>query len=144
MKSDSPQKSNSYLAHARLTRNQQAVLDAVNQQSHSLSAQELYGILREQQAIGLATVYRALEILKLRGLIQSRIGANGESLYTPIEQDQHYLTCVQCGTSMPLGLCPVQALKSQLQKSQSFKIYYHTLEFFGLCSPCLEQQEAEF
>lgn len=43
----------------RLTRNQQAVLDVLSQQAHPVSAQELYRVLRQHQAIGLATVYRA-------------------------------------------------------------------------------------
>ncbi|MBF2047860.1 transcriptional repressor [Leptolyngbya sp. NK1-12] len=124
------------LIPVRLTRNQQAVLDVLNQQAHPISAQELYSLLRERQGIGLATVYRALEILRLRGLAQSRVGASGESLYSPVDHDQHYLTCLHCGQSFPLDHCPIQELAAQLQSSMPFKIYYHTLEFFGLCEPC--------
>jgi Fur family transcriptional regulator, ferric uptake regulator len=133
-----PQQDNGHSTHypSRLTRNQQAVLDFLNQQPHPLSAQTLYSIIRQQQAIGLATVYRALETLKLHGLIRSRAGANGESLYSPVLTDQHYLTCLQCGQSFPLDHCPVQELEAPLQHSMPFKIYYHTLEFFGLCEPC--------
>jgi Fur family ferric uptake transcriptional regulator len=122
-----------------LTRNQQAVLDALHQQADALSAQELYRLLRERQAIGLATIYRALETLKLRGLIKSRMGANGEALYSLVVSDQHYLTCLQCGQSFPLDHCPVQELESHLQPSVPFKVYYHTLEFFGLCETCTHQ-----
>jgi Fur family ferric uptake transcriptional regulator len=46
-------------------------------------------LLRERQAIGLATIYRALETLKLHGLIKSRMGANGEALYSPVVSDQY-------------------------------------------------------
>lgn len=123
----------------RLTRNQQAVLDVLHQQADALSAQELYSLLRQRQAIGLATVYRALETLKLHGLIKSRVRANGEALYSPVVSDQHYLTCLQCGQSFPLDHCPVQELESRLHGSIQFKIYYHTLEFFGICEPCAYQ-----
>jgi Fur family transcriptional regulator, ferric uptake regulator len=126
----------------RLTRNQQAVLDVLNQQPHPLSAQALYCVIRQQQVIGLATVYRALETLRLHGLIRSRVGTNGESLYSPVFTDQHYLTCLQCGQSFPLDHCPVQELEGPLQRSMSFKIYYHTLEFFGLCEPCNHREDA--
>ncbi|MFM6128922.1 MAG: Fur family transcriptional regulator [Sphaerospermopsis kisseleviana] len=96
MKSDSSSQESA--THSpRLTHNQQAVLDVLHQQADALSAQELYSLLRQRQAIGLATVYRALETLKLRGLIKSRMGANGEALYSPVVPDQHYLTCLQCG-----------------------------------------------
>jgi Fe2+ or Zn2+ uptake regulation protein len=36
-------------------------MDTLNQQSQPLSAQALYDVMRQQQVIGLATVYRALE-----------------------------------------------------------------------------------
>lgn len=138
MKSDSSsQESATHSPH--LTHNQQAVLDLLHQQANALSAQDLYSLLRERQAIGLATVYRALETLKLRGLIKNRMGANGEALYSPVVSDQHYLTCLQCGQSFPLDHCPVQELESHLHGSIQFKIYYHTLEFFGICEPCTYQ-----
>ncbi len=122
-----------------LTRNQQAVLDILKQQINPLSAQELYGILKQQRTIGLATVYRALETLKLRGLVQSRASTGGESLYSSVEQDQHYLTCLKCGRSFSLDHCPLWELQEHLQHSMPFKIYYHTLEFFGLCEPCAQE-----
>ncbi|MGI0495188.1 Fur family transcriptional regulator [Alkalinema pantanalense CENA528] len=142
MKSDSSSQE-SATPSPRLTHNQQAVLDLLHQQADALSAQALYGLLRERQAIGLATVYRALETLKLYGLIKSRTGANGQALYSPAVSDQHYLTCLQCGQSFPLDHCPVQELETHLQPSVPFKVYYHTLEFFGLCEPCVQKAEVE-
>lgn len=119
-----------------LTRHQQTVLEILHQFSQPVSAQNLYTTLRQHQSIGLATVYRSLEVLKLQGLVQSRAGANREALYSLVEQDQHYLTCLSCGQSTPLDTCPVESLEAQLQQSAAFTIYYHSLEFFGLCQPC--------
>lgn len=137
MKSDPLSQKSSVTYSPRLTRNQQAVLDVLHQQaSAALSAQALYGLLRQRQAIGLATVYRALETLKLNGLIKSQMGTNGEALYSPVASDQHYLTCLQCGQSFPLDHCPIQELDTHLHSPIQFQIYYHTLEFFGICEPC--------
>jgi Fur family transcriptional regulator, ferric uptake regulator len=122
-----------------LTPHQQAVLDVLSHQTERRSAQDLYAILRQIRSIGLATVYRSLEILKLQGLVQSHVGLTGESLYSPIAEDCHYLTCLQCSQSFPLEHCPVENLAAHSPPSGSFKIYYHTLEFFGLCEICDEQ-----
>jgi len=86
--------------------------------------------------MGLATVYRSLEALKLEGLVQVRTLANGEAVYSLIKQDKHHLTCLQCGVSIPIHQCPVHELENQLQTSHQFKVFYHTLEFFGLCNQC--------
>jgi Fur family transcriptional regulator, ferric uptake regulator len=123
----------------RLTRQQQAVLSLLTQQTQPVSVQDLYTLMREEREIGLATIYRAMETLRLRGLIQSRTDINGESLYSPVERDQHYLTCLQCSQSFPLEYCPMGAVETHLHPTAPFTIYYHTLEFFGLCEPCTNQ-----
>lgn len=86
--------------------------------------------------MGLATVYRALDALKLEGVVQVRTLATGESLYSLVQRDQHHLTCLQCGNSIPIHECPVHDLEEHLNESYQFKIYYHMLEFFGLCTDC--------
>jgi Fur family transcriptional regulator, ferric uptake regulator len=124
------------LPPSSLTPHQQAVLDVLNQQPQPLSAQESYRILRQQRSIGLATVYRSLVTLKLHGLLQSRVGLSGEAVYSPIAQDRHHLTCLQCNQSFPLDHCPVKGIEAQLLPAMRFQVYYHTLEFFGLCETC--------
>lgn len=123
-----------------LTPNQRLVLKALQQETDLISAQALFAKLRQTEKIGLATVYRALEALKVAGLIQHQTTLSGESLYQTLEQDRHSLTCLQCGESFPIQGCPVQKLEQDLQAHYSFRIYYHTLEFFGLCAPCAQIQ----
>lgn len=122
---------------------QTAVLDTLRQQQQPISAQALYAQMKERQRIGLATVYRALGALKRLGRVQHRITLAGEALYNTVEQDQHYLTCLHCGQSFPLKTCPLKGVKLQPQPSSSFAVYYHTLEFFGLCQPCQTETETQ-
>lgn len=125
------------------TRSQDRILQLLRKLNQAISAQDLYIELRSQsQPMGLATVYRALEALKLGGVVQARLLANGETLYSLVQEDKHHLTCLQCGTSIPIDDCPVHELETQLRHSQHFEIYYHTLEFFGLCSSCQLQLDA--
>lgn len=119
------------------TRSQARIMTVLQSLKRSISAQDLYIELRNrEQDMGLATVYRSLEALKLQGEVQVRTLANGESVYSPIKSDRHHLTCVNCGTSIAIDECPVHDLEKQLEKSHTFKVYYHTLEFFGLCQKC--------
>lgn len=119
------------------TRSQERILNFLKTLNDSISAQDIYVELRHRnQSVSLATVYRALESLKLEGVVQVRTLANGESLYSSLKQDRHHLTCLQCGISIPLDECPVHQLEVELRKTYQFKIFYHTLEFFGLCDKC--------
>lgn len=120
----------------RRTSAQNAVLNVLQHDDQSMSAQEIYAVLRSQRTIGLATIYRALDMLQKSGLIQHRVTLDGTTLYSLAERDRHYMTCLHCGQSFPVDDCPVTELEAKLQGSNAFKIYYHTLEFFGLCEPC--------
>ena len=119
------------------TRSQERIVKVLKTLNQPISAQDLFIELRHRdQAMGLATVYRALEGLKLEGTVQVRAVAGGEALYSLIQQDRHHLTCLQCDRVIPIEGCPVHELEEQLNTSYKFKIYYHTLEFFGLCKEC--------
>ncbi|MBD2250203.1 Fur family transcriptional regulator [Nostoc parmelioides] len=123
------------------TRSQERILNLLQTIKQGISAQDIYVELRNcNQSMGLATVYRSLEALKLEGLVQVRTLPNGEALYSLAQQDKHHLTCLQCGVSIPIHQCPVHNLEDQLETDHKFKIFYHTLEFFGLCGKCQMNQ----
>jgi len=122
---------------AERTRSQERILNLLKTLNKAISAQDIYMKLRNNsQTMGLATVYRSLEALKLEGVVQVRTLASGESLYNLVQQDKHHLTCLQCGISIPVDQCPVHELETNLHYHHKFKIFYHTLEFFGLCKQC--------
>ena len=119
------------------TRSQKRILKVLQQLDRAISAQDLHAELRQtEDSMGLATVYRSLDALKLEGLVQVRKLSNGESVYNLAQTDQHHLTCVNCQVSIPIDECPVHELEEELETSHSFRVYYHTLEFFGLCENC--------
>lgn len=123
------------------TRSQQRVLNLLKTLKRAISAQDIYLELRKNdQGMGLATVYRSLDALKREGVVHVRTLATGESLYSSLQEDQHHLTCLECGSSIPIDECPVHHLEVELQVSHQFKIYYHTLEFFGICQNCRKLQ----
>ncbi len=127
---------------SRRTRSQNQILDSLKQTKDAISAQELYMQLKQHGvSVGLATVYRALESLKLEGIVQVRTLSTGESLYSLAKEDTHHLTCVRCGNSAVMDECPVHGLETHLTESHDFRIFYHTLEFFGLCQQCQLTEE---
>ncbi|MEL7226789.1 MAG: transcriptional repressor [Cyanobacteria bacterium P01_D01_bin.36] len=128
----------------RLTRAQKQIHSLLEKSGESLTAQAIYQRLKSQeQSVGLATVYRSLRSLQVKGLAQARVLPNGEWAYGLASDDSHYLTCLNCGTSVPVEDCPVHSLEEKLGQSSHFQIFYHTLEFFGLCAPCTGQLETE-
>ena len=124
---------------AKLTKNQQKILDLLQEINTEITAQDLHLQLRQQKTkIGLATVYRTLKTLHLQGIIQERITQNGESLYQLIYHHTHHLNCINCGKSELIKEkhCIVDRHHNHILEKEKFKLYYHTLEFYGLCENC--------
>ncbi|NJL63031.1 MAG: transcriptional repressor [Methylacidiphilales bacterium] len=122
---------------ARLTPHQKQILKALEVLDDGISAKDLHiQLCSNYKALGLATVYRGLEVLKLSGLVQSRASIKGEFLYGVVKKHQHYVTCLQCHESITVDTCPICQLEIELEQKLSFKVFFHTLEFFGLCVFC--------
>ena len=120
-----------------------ALLGVLREANAELSGQELHERLKQaSQRHGLATVYRNLRLLQRSGLVRCRKLPNGESVYAPIERDDHHLTCVGCGHSEPLPICPVGTGVLGLSQVllQGFKPLFHTFEIHGLCRSCQQSE----
>jgi len=122
---------------------QRALLAVLRAANAELSGQELHERLRQSsQRHGLATVYRNLRLLQRSGLVRCRKLPNGESVYAPLERDDHHLSCVSCGHSEPLPICPVASggLGLSMVLLQGFKPLFHTFEIHGLCRSCQQSE----
>jgi Fur family ferric uptake transcriptional regulator len=121
---------------------QELLLLALRRAGAELSSQELHRRLSEnQRSIGLATVYRQLRWLQQRGLVRSRLLPSGETLYAPVEHDAHHLTCVLCGSSVTLPICPVHDHPLPPELAGGFQPLFHTLEYYGHCADCQAEPE---
>jgi Fur family ferric uptake transcriptional regulator len=126
-----------------LNAKQEQLLEELKRSKGELSGQDLHARLRQGKSpMGLATVYRHLRQLQQLGLVRCRHLPSGEALYAPAERDEHHLTCVDCGSTTTLAICPVHGLELDAQQLGGFKPLFHTLEFFGLCGDCQERQQS--
>ena len=122
---------------------QEQLLKELKRSKGELSGQDLHARLRRgSNPMGLATVYRHLRQLQQLGLVRCRHLPSGEALYAPAERDEHHLTCVDCGSTETLEICPVHDVHLHDDQLGGFKPLFHTLEFFGLCGDCQQRQQA--
>ena len=126
-----------------ITDRQKQLLGELQKCDDELTSQELYRSLHAGEfSMGLATVYRNLQVLVKLGLVRSRHLPTGEVLYAPVERDIHHLTCVSCGETTRLEGCPVKTMKPPKKTSNNFELLFHTLEYFGLCQVCSKSMNA--
>jgi len=124
-----------------LTPKQEQLVKELKRSKGELSGQDLHARLRRSSnPMGLATVYRHLRQLQQLGQVRCRHLPSGEALYAPAERDEHHLTCVDCGSTTTLEICPVHDVQLSATQLGGFKPLFHTLEFFGLCDGCQQRQ----
>ncbi len=125
-----------------LTNRQQQILEVLNNCADEISGQQLHRTLLEASSnMGLTTVYRHLRTLQQKGLVRCRNLPTGEALYSPVNRDQHHLTCVDCGQTFVLKTCPIKNIELSKAQRNDFELLFHTLEFFGLCKSCHKRQK---
>ncbi|MHB8171641.1 MAG: Fur family transcriptional regulator [Thermincolia bacterium] len=106
-----------------------------------LSAEDVYGIVKVQHPeIGLATVYRTLELLAELNILQKMNFGDGRSRFEFSETDahhhHHHLICVNCGQVTEFDDDLLESLETAISKKSEFKIIDHQLKFYGYCRKC--------
>ncbi len=126
----------------RQTRQRTAVLALLDELDGFRTAQDLHALLRERgDAVGLATVYRALQALVDDGLVDVLRSEDGEAAYrrcSPVHH--HHLVCRSCGTTVEVADPPVERWAAKVAADHGFADVQHQLEVFGTCGTCTAAQ----
>lgn len=127
-------------AGLRVTRQRTAVLEALQDRTDALSAQELYLEFRQQGApIGLSTVYRALESLEGAGLLDV-LQRDGEAAYRFCSADHHHhLICTGCNEVEELEAGLVEEWVRKVSDAHTFEVTGHRADIYGRCRRCTRQ-----
>lgn len=116
-----------------------------NEQDH-LSAEDVYMLVKDKAPeIGLATVYRTLELLSEMHVVEKMNFGDGVSRYD-LRSDtnrhhHHHMICVQCGSVKEIMEDWLTPLEERLRQEFQFEVVDHRLDFHGLCSRCAGKQE---
>lgn len=122
----------------RITQPRRAVIEVVMRARRSLSPEEILQRARKiDPSVGLATVYRTLDVLHAEGHLERvRIGNKGYTL-TCTEKALHFhLICERCRTVTELPSEPfADALSAQLYAA-GFRLRKNAIEIVGMCAKC--------
>lgn len=127
----------------RMTRQRTAVAELLDGTDDFRSAQQLHEMLRDRgEEVGLATVYRTMQVLADRGEVDVLRAADGESLYRKCltRQHHHHLVCRRCGATVELDADTVERWAVQMGAEHGFVDMEHTVELFGTCAECAAKE----
>jgi Fe2+ or Zn2+ uptake regulation protein len=121
----------------RMTNQRQVILEEIQKVNTHPTADEVYEIVRRRlPRISLGTVYRNLEILSARGLIQKIGPLSSQMRFDGITKNHYHLRCIYCGSVEDAPIDPLENLEKALCEKSDYSIIDHKLEFIGICPKC--------
>jgi Fur family ferric uptake transcriptional regulator len=117
------------------------VLALIGEQDCVLSAREIADELRAGgNPVGVATVYRTLELLESMRLVQRLDVGDGSARYEPAlpggEHHHHHLICDSCGRVTPFEDPKLERAIDELGRRLDYAVGDHDVILRGQCPRC--------
>lgn len=127
----------------RLTRQRRVILEILEESREHLDAETLYARARARDArISLATVYRALALLKETGLVQEhRLGEDHGHFEAMHETPHYHFTCIGCGKVIEFEAPQVLEISRKLREEHDLLLLEIHLHISGRCSSCRSRHD---
>lgn len=131
----------------KVTNQRLEILKALaNHRNEHLSSDDIYDIVSKKNSdIGIATIYRTLQLFEKLNIVHKLNFDDGFSRYElNLENDNHrhhHLICLDCGKVMEVKLDLLESLEEEIENEGNFKIVDHNVKFYGYCSDCCAQAD---
>lgn len=123
------------------TKSRKTVIEILEKAGVPMAAEEIFLRAKEYGiSINLSTVYRNLELMDNKGLVDKILMRDGKARYgLKDETHKHQLICTNCNRRVSIDCCPLQALEKDVGRETKFDITGHKLELYGVCPQCKEE-----
>jgi Fur family ferric uptake transcriptional regulator len=125
--------------HQPITRQRDLVAEVVFLSNDHLSVEGIRRELsRRSERVGLATVYRTLDLLVESGLVRAHEFGEGFKRYEAMaaQTDHEHLICEQCGQVVEFANERLERMLPVLADEQGFQHRRHRVEIYGVCRAC--------
>jgi Fur family ferric uptake transcriptional regulator len=128
----------SYLLKNKLkqTKQRQLIVEEFLKLNPHVEADLLYSEMRKKgQTIGIATIYRTLNLLTDAKLVEQRVSQDGKSFFELSFPNSHHdhLTCLDCGKIVEFENNDIENLQLKVAGQYGFQLASHRLELYGFC-----------
>jgi Fur family ferric uptake transcriptional regulator len=120
---------------ARNTRQREAIRQVFTEHDRPLGPEEVHAFARKRVPhLGMATVYRALRVLRDEGWLVAVNLPRGGTLYERSGLDHHHhFYCRKCRKLLDFPGCPIG---SRRLAPKGFVLERHELLLYGICNTC--------
>jgi Fur family ferric uptake transcriptional regulator len=129
--------------HQPVTRQRDLVAQVVFRSDDHLSVDGIRRELKEQgEQVGIATVYRTLDLLVESGLVRAHEFGEGFRRYEPMttQAGHEHLICERCGRVVEVANVGLERMLPVLAEDQGFQHQRHRVEIYGVCRECRQRE----
>jgi Fur family ferric uptake transcriptional regulator len=131
----------------RLTYQRKIILNTlIENVGKHLSANEIYALIKDKASIiGMATIYRTIDILLKKGIVVKHdFGYSAAKYEIEIEntKNHHHLICKKCGSVIEASGLIRDDLYERLLEEKGFQCTEYKLKIFGYCNKCRASAKA--
>jgi Fur family transcriptional regulator, ferric uptake regulator len=121
----------------RQTRQRDRIFAVIREAAGPLTVHEIRDRAQESvPGLGIATVYRTLNLLQEGRLVKTVILPTGETRYEMSGLGHHHhFQCRRCHVVVDLDHCPLPSSQEPLA-SEGFVVESHEITLYGLCPAC--------
>jgi Fur family ferric uptake transcriptional regulator len=117
-----------------------AVVELLGRQDCCLTAQEIFDELRaDGRRVGIASIYRVLDLLTDRGLLQRIELGGGIARYEPVHSGgahHHHLVCDDCGKVEAFADDELERALRDVESKTGYSVAGHDVVVRGACGDC--------
>jgi Fur family ferric uptake transcriptional regulator len=117
-----------------------AVIELLGRQDCCLTAQEIFdGLRAEGRAVGIASVYRVLDLLGQRGFVQRIDVGAGMARFEPVHssgEHHHHLVCEDCGKVEAFADDGLERSLEKVEGRTGYSVAGHDVVLRGACADC--------
>jgi Fur family ferric uptake transcriptional regulator len=116
------------------------VIDFLDAQDCCVGAQELHReLVSRGEQVGLASVYRVLDVLAEKRLVQRVDLGDGVTRFEPIRdavEHHHHIVCDDCGRIEPFADQRLERVLRDVEERSGYAVAGHDIVLRGACSAC--------
>jgi len=136
----------------KVTTQRVAILEVLNSRpGKHLTAEEIYDFVRKKYPdIGIATVYRTIQVLSELNLIDKFNLDDGYVRYEISKKSKdnsshhhHHLICLDCGNIYAFQDDLLETLEDRIKETMGFVVEDHEVKLYGHCKRCLGKETIE-
>ncbi len=128
----------------KFTQQRELILETLYNLDEHPTPEELYNLIQSNHPdlkIGIATVYRTLQLLEDHDIVTSiSFGTQGKKYELGAKAHHDHMICTECGDIIEFVDEEIEKRQHMIADELGFKMQNHSMQIYGICKNCQSKQ----